>query len=250
MALSCVVAILALLVINALVQATPPLQARKTGTLSTTKPLHTPIGQGQPAQSFSDWVPQQLPDGWMNAGLMMGDDLQAVRTATTFNDREMSLDYRSVGTRNNHSGTFLAATFLLTFAARERFMQNDARVINNTLFDLVVSTQLVRAAINPQPRVVKFAVQGQQQFAWADVSFQLWQSHLDPNDPQHQRRIEGKDMDPTTNQPRIHHMVVLLLRVPPEAAGANPAMGGTGWLVSNYALDQAGGALPGIIQPA
>jgi hypothetical protein len=178
----------------------------------------------------------------------MADDLQALRTAVAFNDREMSLDYRSIGTREHHAGTFTAATFILTPAAKQRFELNDVRMINNALFDLVATTKLIRVVMNPQPQVVKFALQDQQQFAWVDVSFQLWQSQIDPTNPD--QWIGGKDIDPTTNQPRTHHMAVLLLRVPPGDAGANPAMGGTGWLVSNYALDQAAGSLPAIVQPA
>jgi hypothetical protein len=178
----------------------------------------------------------------------MADDLQALRTAVSFNDREMSLDYRSIGTRDLHAGTFTAATFILTPAAKQRFEHNDVRMMNNTLFDLVAATKLIRVVVNPQPQVIKYVQQGQQQFAWVDVTFQLWQSQIDPTNPD--QWIGGKDIDPTTNQPRIHHMAVLLLRVPPEDVGANPAMGGTGWLVSNYALDQAGGSLPEIVQPA
>jgi hypothetical protein len=45
-------------------------------------------------------------------------------------------------------------------------------------------------------------------------------------------------------------MIVLLLRVTPGSQGTNAPMGGTGWLVSTYVLDPAGGSLPGIIQPA
>ncbi len=257
--LVCVVVIVGMLIMNVLVQTTPPLQLHTNGTspliqtptrmgTSVSTPTGQSQGQGRLTPSSLDWVPQQLPDGWANAGLMMGDDLQALRTAIAFNDREMSLDYRSVGTRDHHAGTFIAATFILTPAAKQRFEHNDVRMMNNVLFDQVVTTKLIRVVINPQPQVVKFAQQGQQQFTWVDVSFQIWQSQIDPH---HQgQRIEGKDRDSATNQPRIHHLVALLLRVPPEAAGANPAMGGTGWLVSNYALDQANGALPAIVQPA
>ena len=35
----------------------------------------------------------------------------------------------------------------------------------------------------------------------------------------------------------MHHMTVLLLRVPPTTQGADAPMGGTGWLVNVYALD-------------
>jgi hypothetical protein len=262
--LVCVVVIVGLFVLNALAQTTPPLTTRGNGSAQSATgnqqqlsvkasptPVHTTgsSSQGQTAtQSSADWVPQQLPTGWTNAGLLTGDALQALRTAVAFNDREMSLDYRSVGTRNNHGGTFTAATFILTPAARQRFQQNDVREINNTLFDRVVNTRQIRLVIDPQPQLVKFAQQGQQQFAWVDVAFQLWQSQIDPHSAQ--QRIEGKDVDPNTHQPRIHHMMVLLLHVPAENEGNNPPMGGTGWLVSNYGLDLPNGTALDIVQPA
>ena len=229
-------------------QGGPSEQKRTTPSLQTSTPTVQGQGPSQALPSPPDWVPQQLPAGWTNVGLTMADDLQALRTAVSFNDREMSLDYRSVGTRDHHAGTFTAATFLLTPAAKQRFQHNDVRVRNNVLFDLVATTKLVRVVINPEPQVIKFAQQNQQQFAWVDVSFQLWQSQINSSNPN--QRIEGKESDPATNQPRLHHMVVLLLHLPPEDTGTNPAMGGTGWLVSNYALDQARSSLPEMVQPA
>ena len=268
--LLCVVVLVGLLVMNALAQTTPPLQTHGSGTSPTThqpgppqqkppgnqqtltmQPTPAPTngthGQGQGPAS-TDWVPQQFPDGWTQAGLLTEDAIQAIRTAVAFTDREMSLDYRSVGTRDNHGGTFTAATFVLTPAARQRFAHNDVREINNTLFDMVANTRLVRVVLDPQPQLVKFAELCQQQFAWVAVAFQLWQSQIDPNHPQ--LRMEGKDIDPATNQPRIQHMIVLLLRVLSQNAGNNPAMGGTGWLVSAYTLNPAHGTLPAIVQPA
>jgi hypothetical protein len=274
--LVCVVVIIGLIVMNVVAQTTPPIQTHGNGSSQTAQrpgPLQqkstgnqqkptvkrTPVppaaqthatnGQGQAiAQPSPDWVPQQLPDGWTNAGLLTGDGIQAIRTSVAFNDREMSLDSRSVGTRNNHGGTFTAATFVMTPAAKQRFFQNDIRESDNTLFDMVMNTKLIRLVVNPQPRLVKFAQQGQQQFAWVDVAFQLWQSQVDPNNPQ--QRIEGKELDPTTKQPRVFHMMVLLLHISPQDAGNNPAMGGTGWLVSNYALDLPNGTNLDIVQPA
>jgi hypothetical protein len=198
----------------------------------------------------SDWVPsaqtlQQL--GWTGAGLSAGDALEAERTAWTFTDREMSLDYRNAGTQAQHSGTFTAAVFLLTPNARARFFQNDVRAINNALFDQVQQQHLIQEVVNAEGRLVQFQVQGQQQFAWVDVSFQLWQSQLDP---QTGSRAEGLELDPTTHGPRVRHMIVLLLRVTPGTQGTNAPMGGTGWLVSTYALDPIGGSFPAIIQPA
>lgn len=198
----------------------------------------------------SDWVlsAQTLQQiGWTGTGLSTGDALEAERTAWTFTDREMSLDYRNAGTQAQHSGTFTAAVFLLTPNARARFFQNDVRVINNVLFDRVEQQHLIQQVVNAQPRLVQFQVQGQQEFAWVEVSFQLWQSQLNPQIGQ---RVEGLELDPATHGPRVHHMIVLLLRVTPGTQGANAPMGGTGWLVSTYALDQAGGSLPTVIQPA
>ncbi len=103
------------------------------------------------------------------------------------------------------------------------------------LFDQVQQTRLVRLVIDPLPRLVAFSQQGPQQFARVTVTFQVWQSHLDPNHPG--QRLEGIEIDPATKQPRLHQMMVLLLRVPQQDAGPDPAMGGTGWLVSNYGLD-------------
>jgi hypothetical protein len=223
--------------------------AKSTRTVQRT-PTPTRGTATPQATSQNTWVPsahtlQQL--GWTRAGLSTGDALEAERTTWAFTDREMSLDYRNVGTQAQHGGTLTASVFLLTPNARVRFFQNDVRVINNALFDRVQQQQLVQEVVNAQVRLVHFQVQGQQQFAWVDVSFQLWQSQLD-----HQTgsRAEGLELDPTTHGPRIHHLIVLLLGVTPGTQGANAPMGGTGWLVSTYALDPAGGNLPSVIQPA
>jgi hypothetical protein len=220
---------------------THPVQKTSSPVVPTATPMASPL---------SGWVPsvqtlQQL--GWTGAGLSTADALEAERTAWTFTDREMSLDYRNAGSLGQHGGTFTAAVFLLTPNATTRFFQNDVRVINNVLFDRVQQQQLIQEVVNAQPHLVQFQVQGQQQFAWVDVSFQLWQSQLDPQTGQ---RAEGLEQDPTTHKPRVHHMIVLLLRVNPSTQGTNAPMGGTGWLVSTYALDPAGGSLPAIIQPA
>ncbi len=220
---------------------TRTVQKTPTPTMTTATPQATPQ---------IDWVPsaqtlQQL--GWTGAGLSTGDALEAERTAWTFTDREMSLDYRNAGTQAQHGGTFTAAVFLLTPNASARFFQNDVRAINDVLFDRVQRQQLIREVVNAQPRLVQFQVQGQQQFAWVDVSFQLWQSQLNQQTGQ---RAEGLELDPATNGPRIHHMIVLLLRITPGTQGTNAPMGGTGWLVSTYALNPARGSLPTVIQPA
>jgi len=225
----------------------PTARPRRTIPRTPTPTMTTATAQATPP---SDWVPsaltlQQL--GWTGAGLSTGDALEAERTAWTFTDREMSLDYRNAGTRAQHGGTFTAAVFLLTPNARIRFFQNDVRAINDALFDRVQQQRLIQEVVNAQVRLVQFQTQGQQQFAWVDVSFQLWQSQFDP---QTGSRVEGLQVDPATHGPRVRHMIVLLLRVTPGTQGTNAPMGGTGWLVSTYALDPAAGSLPAIIQPA
>jgi hypothetical protein len=220
-----------------------PIPTMTTATAQTTPQTTQATPQG-------DWIPsaQTLQQfGWTGAGLSMGDALEGERTAWTFTDREMSLDFRNAGTRAQHGGTFTAAAFLLTPNARTRFFANDVRAINNVLFDRVAQQHLIQEVVNAQPRLVQFQGQGQQEFAWVNVSFQLWQSRLDRQTGQ---RNEGLELDPATNGPRIHHMIVLLLRVPPGTQGANAPMGGAGWLVSTYTLDPAGGTLPAIPQPA
>lgn len=184
----------------------------------------------------------------MTAGLSRGDAAFAMRTAMTFTDREMSLDFRNMGTRAIHSGTLTAATFLLTPASRARFQQNDVRVINNVLFDRLTSEQMIQAVVDETPQLVRFQAQGQQQFAWVEVSFHLWQSRLDPTHPG--QRIEGLEADPASGQPQLHRMSVLLLRVAPGTQGATAPMGGTGWLVSNYGLDLVGQTVVDLVEPA
>jgi hypothetical protein len=222
-------------------KTTRTVQRTPTPTRGTVTPQATPQ---------NTWVPsalmlQQL--GWTGAGLSTGDALEAERTAWTFTDREMSLDYRNAGTQAQHGGTFTASVFLLTPNARTRFFQNDVRVINNALFDRVQQQHLIQEVVNAEPRLVQFQVRGQQQFAWIDVSFQLWQSKLDQQSGQ---QVEGLQLDPATHGPHVYNMNVLLLRVIPATQGANAPMGGTGWLVSTYALDPADGKLPAVIQPA
>ncbi|RAQ95849.1 hypothetical protein A4R35_09900 [Thermogemmatispora tikiterensis] len=243
-------------------QATTVAQQRSTpGATSRTRCGSSPVTTAPPsrhppqapsptaagASDPGNWIPISLPVGWTSAGLTLGDALLAERTAVTFTDREMSLDDRAVGTRAQHGGTLTAAVLLLTPAARERFRQQDVRVTTNQLYDLVVGERLIQAVIDPQPRLRAFAIQGRQQFAWGEVTFTLWQSLTDPQTGQSQ---QGLMKDPTSQQPRVHRMGVLLVRVPPASQGANAPMGGTGWLVSNYGLDTPDDALPPLGQPA
>ena len=229
----CVVVIGGLLVVNALAQpGGPPMQVKKNPLAQVNQPTKMSQIQG----NAPNGVPQPLPAGWTAAGLSTADGIESMRTAVTFTDREMSLDFRSAGTRNNHGGTFTAATFLLTPASKQRFLQNDARVINNALWDKVQQEKLVQSEVNVQTQLVQFAKSGQQQFAWVDVSFQLFQSKVVGGQP-----MEGLDGT-------IHHMMVILLRALPQNAGA--PMGGTGWLVNTYALDLPTGTQLNIVIPA
>ncbi len=227
-------------------QPAQPLTVSRGTPMTSPTPKPTPtFGTTLGNTQGGDWVPQQLPANWTAAGLSNGDALFAERTAWTFTDREEGLDFRNVGTRADHGGTFTASVFILSPDGKTRFFQNDIRVINNTLFDHVQKAQLIQAAVNAIPRLVQFQVQGQNAFAWVDVSFQLYQSQVNPTTGQ---RIEGLEMDPATNQPRTHRMSVLLIRVPPNTQKEGAPMGGTGWLVSSYDLDLQSGALAALVQ--
>jgi hypothetical protein len=176
--------------------------------------------------------------GWTQAGLSQGDAIEALRTATTFTDREMSYDYRAIGTQTHHGGTLTASTFLLTPGGQVRFMQNDVRAINNTLYNKILNEQIIQQVVNAQPTLVQFQsvqVQGQSHlFAWVHVSFAFFRSTRDPASG---HRMEGLDTDPTTGQPRRHTMTVVLVWTPLQNQGSNAPMGGTGWLVNVYSLD-------------
>ena len=222
---------------------TPTQHTQGKTTMPT--PVGTTTTQGSPQASWipSDQTLQQL--GWTAAGRTVADALQAERTAATFTDREETLVFNEAGTRTG-------AVFVLTAGGKERFAHNDVRVSNNVLWNNVTDphVQLIQLVLYAQPTLVKFAKAGQQQFAWIDVSFWRWQSRIDPNDQALTRRTSGIELDPATHQLRLHHMSVLLLRVDPGSQGTGAAMGGTGWLVSNYALDPVAGALPDIVSPA
>jgi hypothetical protein len=192
-----------------------------------------------------DWVPRSLPPGWTASGLTLTDAVYALRTATTFTDREMALDYRTAGTADHPSGSFRAATFLLTPAAQSRFLLQDRRSIDPALFQEVQQHYISQAAVDELPRLVAFRMVGEQRFAWVDVAFRLWRSQSDPATGM---QTAGEEIDPATGQARVHHLVVVLVSMPPQQQGPNAPMGGTGWLVSTYALDQA--TLPPLVMPA
>ncbi|GHO47642.1 hypothetical protein [Ktedonospora formicarum] len=114
-------------------------------------------------------------------------------------------------------------------------------MINNVLYEKIRAGKIIQQVVNAHSTLVQFqtaSVQGKQrQFAWVNVSFALLQSTIDPASG---KRTERLDQDPASGQSRLHHMVVLLVRVPLQDQGANAPMGGTGWLVNTYALDPQG----------
>jgi hypothetical protein len=224
------------------VQSPSPAYLSPTATRPTTTPTIVATPQGQQANGVPpSQLLQQLR--WTTAGLSVADAIQADRTAVTFTDREEGLVFNEPGTRT-------AAEFLLTQAAKSRFAQNDVRVSSDVLWNSVTdpARQLIQLAVDEQPTLVKQMAVGQNQFAWVDVQFQLWQSQIDPQNPN--QRIGALEVDPATGAPRMHHMVILLLQVAPGSLGANAPMGGTGWLVSNYMLDPTNGTLPPVVGPA
>jgi hypothetical protein len=235
-----------------------PTQAPKTKlspTKSLSKRTNTPPAnqnQGQGTQATSSPAVKSIPSahllnqiGWTQAGLSLGDAIEAIRTGTAFTEREMSYDYRNIGTLAVHSGTLTDSTFLLTPGGKVRFMQNDVRVINNALYTKIANGKIIQQVVNAQPSLVQFqmiSLQGQAyQFAWVNVAFEVFQSKIDPTSG---TRLERLERNPTTGQPVLHHLVVVMVRVPPQTQGVNAPMGGTGWLVNTYELDRS--ALPAI----
>ncbi|GCE09136.1 hypothetical protein KDAU_64650 [Dictyobacter aurantiacus] len=150
----------------------------------------------------------------------------------------MSYDYRNIGTPAHHSGTLTGSTFLLTPGGQFRFVHNDVRMINNTLYNKIQAGKIIQQVVNAQPTLVHFQVVQvlgkQHTFAWISVTFELLQSKIDPASG---KRIEQLQTDPATGQPLIHHMAVILVRILPQRQGSNAPMGGTGWLVDTYELD-------------
>ncbi|GCE15045.1 hypothetical protein [Tengunoibacter tsumagoiensis] len=214
----------------------------KSPVASTSAPSHPDQGVSNTGTSPSETLPStQLlsQSGWTQAGLTVGDAVEAFRTGSTFTDREMSYDYRNSGTPTNHSGTLTSSTFLLTSGGKTRFVNNDVRMINNVLYNKIQTSQIIQQVVpKAQPALLKFQIvpiQGQpDQFAWLSIPFELLQSKIDPTS---KNRTEGLEIDPKTNQPLLHHMTVILVRVPPQNQGENAPMGGTGWLVNTYELD-------------
>lgn len=144
----------------------------------------------------------------------------------------MTLDYRSAGSRDHHGGTFTASVPLLTPAAKIRFQHNDVRAANNELYDRVQKQHLVQQVVNENALIQQYQ-HDRQQVAIIQIAFQLYQSTFTDSP------TEGKVATERS-------MEVLLLKVDQATQGAEAPMGGTGWLVSNYALDAATVA---IVQP-
>ncbi|WP_338248095.1 hypothetical protein [Dictyobacter halimunensis] len=223
----------------------PPAQKPTPTHPSTPPATPAPAPSQQGAQGTDNSPAGTLPSphllnqlGWTHAGLTVGDALEALRTGTTFTDREMSYDYRNIGTPTRHSGTLTGSTFLLTPGGQFRFVHNDVRMINNTLYNKIQAGKIIQQVVNAQSTLVHFQVVqvlGQQHtFAWISVTFELLQSKIDPTSG---KRREQLQTDPATGQPLIHHMAVILVRILPQNQGTSAPMGGTGWLVNTYALD-------------
>jgi hypothetical protein len=229
--------------------ANTPRPSTKTAPAPVSSPSSNP-GQGtqsqEPGMQGSGASPSgDIPSanvlnqlGWTQAGLSSGDAIEALRTGMTFTEREMSYDYRNIGPIATHGGTLTAATFLLTPGGLIRFAHNDIRVINNVLYDTICHGKIIQQVENAQPTLVQFQtlqIQGHlHAFAWMNVAFERFQSKMDPASG---TRVEHLELNPTTGQPILHTMTVVLLRVLPQSQGTHAPMGGTGWLVNTYALD-------------
>jgi hypothetical protein len=223
----------------------PKATPRSTQGNKPTTAKSTPVAKSIPSQSGTTLL--QLPAGWTAAGLDTSDALDAQDTAgSIFTAREERFDFRDIGSRALHGGSLTGAFFILSSNAKARFLHNDIRVINNTLFDRLLKQKEEQRPRNIEAHLMTLQEQGQQQFALVDVSFFLLQSTVDNNG----QRTEGYDPDPATGQPRLHHMTVLLLRIPPADQGPDAPAGGYGWLVSNYGLDLPSDNALQIVQPA
>jgi hypothetical protein len=222
---------------------TPPMIPTPTAvpTIPPTASASQPTqNKGEAAEGTTTLPSAQLLSvlGWTQAGLSTGDAVEALRTGTSFTDREMSYDYRAIGTQAHHSGTLTSSVFLLTPGGKSRFPLHDIRAVNNVLFTQIQTNQIIQQVVNAQAMLVRFQVvqeQGQPvMVAWVNVSFELFQSMVNPATGQ---RTEGLQLDSTSGTPLIHQMAVVLVRVAPQNQGANAPMGGTGWLVNTYARD-------------
>lgn len=206
------------------VQATP----------TPAKPSPTPVatatattGTGGPTLQ----VP--LPAGWGNRSPL--DAENALLEAWTFTQREMRIDFQSVGTQGHPGGTMTGAFFLLTPAAQQRFRGNDKRE-SAAFFAQVQNTQLIQIPIFDNPpfvshmQILQAQAQGGAFFVWVNVPFELAIQHGVGGQP----KIE---LNQQTQQPQLHTMQVLLMSVP---VGTGP-MGGIDYKVSDYALDMQQG---------
>jgi hypothetical protein len=218
----------------------PKPTATRPAAVTSTPPPSIQGTQGTGMQPVAGLPSLALLDqlGWTHAGLSLADAIEAERTATTFVDREMSYDYRTIGTPDQHGGSLTNSTFLLTPGAQVRFIHHDVRMINNTLYNTIRDGKIIQQVVDAQAMLVTFQVitiGGQEHsFAWLSVSFELVRSSIDPATG---KRVEGIEQERASGQPRIHHMSVVLMRVAPQTQGTGAPMGGTGWLVNIYALD-------------
>lgn len=171
--------------------------------------------------------------GWTQAGLSAADALEALEVATTFTQLEMHFDYRNIGSLAQHGGTLIGATALLTPGGLTRFVRYDLRMMNNQLYTMIESKHLIQQVVQAHPALVRIQtveLAGQShQVAWVDVSFERFQSQMIGG-----HRTESIEQT-TAGQSRLHHLLVVLLRVPPQEQGM-PGIA-TGWRVNTYALD-------------
>ncbi len=174
-----------------------------------------------------------LPVGWGNRSSL--DAENALQVAWTFTQREMRIDYRNVGTLAEIGGTLTAAVFLLDAHASALRFPNDRRS-TSAFFAEVEQEQLIQTPVfaNPpfftNPQILQAQMtQSGNFFVWVSVPFLLFT----------QRGALGQptfDLDPKSQQPRVHTLQVLLINVPP---GVGP-MAGIDFEVSDYALDTQG----------
>jgi hypothetical protein len=215
-------------------------------TRRATRPTPTRL-LPDPQQTRANPLPVAIPSiqvlaqwGWTADGLTLADAIEAQRTASAFVEAEMSYDYRSLGTPDQHAGTLVSALPLFTKGGKVRFFRYDKREINNVLYNMITRSQLIQNALSRQITLVQFQnrrVQGKQhQFVWVTVAFDLHQSLLNA------QTGKREDLPQSPSAAQIQQIQVLLMRVSPQEQGAGALLGGAGWQVNTYAL--ATNALP------
>jgi hypothetical protein len=196
-------------------------------------PKPSPVAT-QPASTW--FAGAQLPQSCAGAGVTSVQAVRANNEATAFTQREESIAF-------DQPNGLKSSINLMTDNAKNLRFVNDRRSTNAFAQELQNGPNnkgLIQIPGNFQPQLVNCQKQNGQLFVWEDVSFSLAiQCQTDGNgNPCQANPNFLPEMDQQTHQPKIHHMVVLLVAVPP---GQQNAPLWLGWAVSDYMIDVSPG---------